>query len=434
MILQLLRHGIPSCALTLAACHVALCAETPASAPADDTFAAALADLRKSREDGEVLGHNPERATADTDRFFRRVALETFGPREIAAAFRELAFSFGGDVAKERTKIAAHRLEAFVAAPDVDGALALALRTGFSSAAGIRGAERAELIRATLHHPAYLELLRGDFGDIALLAACVAGLRDATHRELVAHLAGELDASHSAAAANAVGNYWNKVQQAIPEGDQRQAIRRQLADYLAAALAKHGATLTAAPRRRAESTLDQLTSSAARGVALIGRPAPELSFIWTSEAGWKSLADLRGKVVVLDFWATWCAPCIKSFPEVAQLVERYRDTGVVFLGVTSVQGAIHDFPGRGTIDCRGQPEREMQLMPDYMKAKGITWPVVFTRERVFNPAFGVRGIPTTIVISPDGTVQHIAEGFARAPLAAKIDALLAEFSRSRSAE
>lgn len=420
------RHALAAFVFTLAV-SVAAAGSIERDSFTPDRFASAIAELQKAREDGELLGHNLERATADTNRFFERVPIEALGPREIAQAVRELAFAFGGDLAKERAKLAAQRLESFADSPESDGALALALRTTFASQAGIKGNERAALIRSTLEHPAYLQLLRGDFGDIALLAACVAGLRDATHREFVAGLAGQLDPQQSAAAVNAVGNYWNKVQQAIPEGEQRQTIRVQLAEFLAAALAKHGATLAPASRRRAESALDALNSVSARGETILDRPAPDLAFIWTSEGDWRSLADLRGRIVVLDFWATWCGPCVASFPAFAKLVERYHGTNVTFVGVTSAQGAIHEFPGRGTIDCRGNPEKEMQLMPDYMKAKGITWPVSFTRERVFNPAFGVGGIPTTVVVAPDGTVRHVAQGFAEAALVARIDALLAEF-------
>jgi thiol-disulfide isomerase/thioredoxin len=139
-----------------------------------------------------------------------------------------------------------------------------------------------------------------------------------------------------------------------------------------------------------------------------------------------SLADLRGKVVLLDFWATWCGNCAAQFPKVAKLTEHYRGADVVVVGVTSLQGAMH---GLGkAIDCRGDSEKEMQLMPVFMKAKNITWPVVVSRENVFNPDYGIDGIPNVVIIAPDGTVRHQTRGDGdQAPLMQQIDALLREF-------
>ena len=74
----------------------------------------------------------------------------------------------------------------------------------------------------------------------------------------------------------------------------------------------------------------------AQGI-LIGGEAPELGFLWTSQGNYRKLSDLRGKIVVVDFWATWCGPCVRAFPNVRKLQERYKDYDVVIIGVTSVQ-------------------------------------------------------------------------------------------------
>ena len=161
---------------------------------------------------------------------------------------------------------------------------------------------------------------------------------------------------------------------------------------------------------------------------LVGKPAPALDFAWSSRTGLASLADVRGKLVVLDFWATWCGPCVASFPNIREIVERYAGYDVEIIGVTSLQGYIMGLsPPR--IDCEKDPEKEMRLMKDFMKAKSVTWTVAFSKQEVFNPEYGIQGIPFMAIIAPDGTVRHVGLHPAM-PLeekTTKIDAILKEF-------
>lgn len=421
--LRMLRRHLIAASVIILSLARAVAAENPPPG----AFAEALADLKRERINAATIGSTLAKAIAASDAAFARISLESLGPREIAELVRWRAFDYGGDAAKARAKAAAQQLETAAAAPDIDGALALVLRTILSAPASIKGEQREKLVAATLQHPAYVALLNGEFGDLALDAACRVGLRDGTHRDFVLSLAGKLDATKSAAASTSVREYWSKIKQAIPEGEARQTARQRLADYLSAALARSGDTFETGRRERIEDALAQLNSPAARGQQLEGNPAPELHFVWSNAGDWKSLSDLRGKVVVLDFWATWCSACIESFPEVARLAERYRDADVVILGVTSLQGTVFGLPGRGAIDCRGNPEKELGLLPEFIKARGITWPVAVSREKVMNPDYGINGIPTLVIIAPDGTVRKKTEGFAEAKLVSEIDALLREF-------
>lgn len=192
----------------------------------------------------------------------------------------------------------------------------------------------------------------------------------------------------------------------------REHFRKQcLAKYTALAASIDNAR----KQKQCQEQIKYLEGPFASG-KLIGGKAPELHFLRVMKQqgdsvaalGVKSLGDLTGKVIMLDFWGTKCVPCLQSFPEVAEIQKHFEGKDVVILGVTSLQGYFIDTPNKRTIQCRNNPEKEMSLFPDYMKAMGMTWTVGISEEDVMNTDYGALAIPHIVIIDKQGNVRHNA--------------------------
>lgn len=180
-------------------------------------------------------------------------------------------------------------------------------------------------------------------------------------------------------------------------------------------------------RERVESAIRYLQGPYATGT-LVGNKAPALDIIRITGGKEKNLDDLKGKVVVLDFWATKCAPCIGIFPNMRELKKRYDGYPVEIIGITSIMGYHVDVKNGKTIQTTGKPEYEMELMQSFMKDMGITWRIAFTGQNVMNMDYGVTSIPHIVILDADGNVRYNGSDPFEAPYhkAEKIDALLKE--------
>lgn len=173
------------------------------------------------------------------------------------------------------------------------------------------------------------------------------------------------------------------------------------------------------PADRSEVTVPPTRLRATRLALLVGEPAPDLPAALAWKAGGPvKLADLKGKVVVLDFWGWWCNPCVQLMPELFDLHDRYKDRGVVFVGVhVDGNGAC---PTVEKLDAKLAGIRER-----VWKGRDVPFPVALypDKDDGGGPAevYGVTGYPTTVVIDKKGRVTAL-----RRVTAADLDKLLAE--------
>jgi cytochrome c biogenesis protein CcmG/thiol:disulfide interchange protein DsbE len=138
---------------------------------------------------------------------------------------------------------------------------------------------------------------------------------------------------------------------------------------------------------------------------LVGKPAPSRDLELLDEDGTLSLDEMRGEVVVVNFWASWCVPCRAEHGELSSAAQRYRSEGVTFVGIVyqDTEGAARDF-----LDRLGRPYVNVS---DPGSRAAID--------------FGLFGVPETFVIDREGIVRTRHAGpVTMEALSASIDPLL----------
>lgn len=139
-------------------------------------------------------------------------------------------------------------------------------------------------------------------------------------------------------------------------------------------------------------------------MTLIGTGAPDLKFEkGINGATWPGVGALKGKVVILDFFAHWCGPCIASFPDMKKMYADLHDKGLEIYHVTKYYGYFGAERGISKED-------EFEKMTGFVQKHELPWPVIYA-DPSFGDAYGIWGIPHCAVIDKNGIVHKIKVGY-----------------------
>ena len=149
----------------------------------------------------------------------------------------------------------------------------------------------------------------------------------------------------------------------------------------------------------------QVVAALAAGTGVTQMPPVALTTLDGAPLGTEQLA---GKVVLVNFWATWCPPCRFEMPGFQRVYDARKDQGFVILGLSTDRG------GSGAVR-------------EFLAERGIAYPVAMAPAEVVRDFGGVRALPTSFLIARDGTIRHEVKGiFAEPTLRLAVDRLLAE--------
>lgn len=145
-----------------------------------------------------------------------------------------------------------------------------------------------------------------------------------------------------------------------------------------------------------QSTTSTAKGPVSDGVVTAGNAAPLFSFkaLDGKEA---ALGDFAGKVVLLNFWATWCVPCVEEMPALERLQKRFAGDGLVIVSIN--------------VD----PEENIEGVKQFVATNGISFPVLLDPNFSLAPQFGVSGFPESFFLDTKGRFVAVAESVGAAP-------------------
>ncbi len=128
--------------------------------------------------------------------------------------------------------------------------------------------------------------------------------------------------------------------------------------------------------------------------SLLNKPAPELIMDRWCNGSFEGIRKLSGKVIVLDFWATWCQPCKRMFSALRELQDKYRERGLIIVGVTKVDAS-----------------QSVAAIEKYVKEENFNYQMGISEETFNDLAYGVGAIPHMVLIDKKGVVRKYIVGY-----------------------
>jgi thiol-disulfide isomerase/thioredoxin len=410
--------------VVVAAAAIALGLATLSAPPADDSVAAAVLRYEELLRSGEPSGdaRTPERlgsAAADalSPLSVARLTIGHLSTLHEAGILRQL---------REPDPVV-NQLKRLAGDPGIDGARAATIIMDL--AWRLEPDQQADAIQLAAAHPGVpAALVQGIGAEVMSRLTRMDPAAIRTARPYLRALAEALPEDAQPA------TIWraDALVEAFADDPALEADRAAVWERVSAVAAAVKAEVAEDPDAESEYALltrleARLQSRYLRG-QLIGHTSPEVEFLWYSgENEVRRLSDLRGYVVVLDFWATWCVPCIAQFPALEEFAARYRGYPARLVGLTSLQGRHID--GGITVRTGDDPDLEFNLMATYIQKRGLTWPVAFSSTTILDPDFGVDGIPHLVILDPAGRVRFAGGGssLTQAQKYTLVDSLLIEF-------
>ena len=187
----------------------------------------------------------------------------------------------------------------------------------------------------------------------------------------------------------------NKIRYMIDTGRKPQAL-----EFYQAAI--NGAAKDFVAKPQQDDAVRRLKARE-RHYKLLGDLAPELPGVdqWFPGTP-KAFADLKGKVVLLDFWATWCGPCIEAFPSLKEWHQDFSGEGLEILGITRYYGTVKGLPAENPA--------EIEFLKRFKKSNALPYDFVVAKWQSIQLLYGATSLPTAVLIDRKGVVRYVATG------------------------
>src|SRR5258705_938379 len=156
------------------------------------------------------------------------------------------------------------------------------------------------------------------------------------------------------------------------------------------------------PQKRAATSGYLQVRDRSTQMRLLGQEAPEISVKEWIKGGPASLAAFRGRVVLLEFWATWCKPCQEMFPKLKKLYEDQGSRGLEVIALTRYYLAY-----RGPAESMAE---ERQLMLGMVTDHGVSFHVGIAEDERLQGIYGANGLPTVVLIDRTGVIRYAGPG------------------------